>query len=197
MPYTVMAGDTLWGIAQQIGIPVDQLVAINPQITDPSRIMPGQQINIPGEPDSPSGGVLGALGGQQQPMPTPRPQPPGMNMAMQSGMPMSRPQSPPGMGAAMQSGMPGAMQQAPQPMMPPQGAVPTMGGMPRPGGACLDSNHQRLNVGPQTFPRNSPNVQRDAAAFAMGRPSALPIPHPTPSPEQMREFAMNPPFIPR
>lgn len=52
--YTIQAGDTLNTIAARNGIPVDQLEAANPQITDVNKIDVGQQITIP-----PSGGQFG------------------------------------------------------------------------------------------------------------------------------------------
>lgn len=45
--YTVRAGDSLFSIAQAFGLTVAALLAANPQITDPSRIFPGQIICIP------------------------------------------------------------------------------------------------------------------------------------------------------
>lgn len=45
--YTVTAGDTLWGIAQEFGISVDALAAAN-NITDPGSLAIGQVLNIPG-----------------------------------------------------------------------------------------------------------------------------------------------------
>ncbi len=45
--YTVISGDTMWGIATKNGIGINELMAANPQITDPSRISIGQTINIP------------------------------------------------------------------------------------------------------------------------------------------------------
>jgi len=45
--YTVRAGDTLYGIARRYGVTVNEILAINPQITNPSQIYPGQVINIP------------------------------------------------------------------------------------------------------------------------------------------------------
>lgn len=45
--YTVVAGDTLWGIAQQFGTTVAALAEAN-NISDPSSIEPGQVLTIPG-----------------------------------------------------------------------------------------------------------------------------------------------------
>ncbi len=52
--YTVQPGDTMYNIAMRFGISLNELIQANPQISDPSRIMPGQVINIPGvEPEPP------------------------------------------------------------------------------------------------------------------------------------------------
>lgn len=48
MSYTVQPGDSMWSIAQQLGLTLDELLAANPQITNPDLIYPGQEINIPG-----------------------------------------------------------------------------------------------------------------------------------------------------
>lgn len=45
--YSVQRGDTLGEIAKQNGVPLDTLLAANPQITNPDRIEIGQQINLP------------------------------------------------------------------------------------------------------------------------------------------------------
>ena len=55
---TVQSGDTLSEIAQQAGVPLADLMAANPQITEPNLIIPGQVINIPG-----TGGQQGFLSG--------------------------------------------------------------------------------------------------------------------------------------
>lgn len=47
MRYTVQSGDTFFNIAGRYGITVQSLVNANPQIADPSRIVPGQVICIP------------------------------------------------------------------------------------------------------------------------------------------------------
>jgi len=45
--YIVEADDTLFSIAEQFGITIDQLLAYNPQIVDPNSIPIGSQIIIP------------------------------------------------------------------------------------------------------------------------------------------------------
>ena len=47
--YEVVAGDTLSGIAETVGSTVDELLAYNPQITDPNVINVGAKINVPKE----------------------------------------------------------------------------------------------------------------------------------------------------
>lgn len=46
--YSVQPGETLSGIAFLFGLPLSTLLALNPQITDPSVIYPGQVIMLPG-----------------------------------------------------------------------------------------------------------------------------------------------------
>jgi LysM repeat protein len=46
--YAVQPGDTLGGIAFLFGLPLSTVLALNPQITNPSLIYPGQLINLPG-----------------------------------------------------------------------------------------------------------------------------------------------------
>jgi len=46
--YTVQSGDSLFTIAQRFGTTVPAILALNPQITDPNLIFPGQRICIPG-----------------------------------------------------------------------------------------------------------------------------------------------------
>lgn len=45
--YTVKTGDTMNKIAQNIGVPVDLLIANNPHITDPGLIFPGDVLCVP------------------------------------------------------------------------------------------------------------------------------------------------------
>jgi uncharacterized YkwD family protein/spore coat assembly protein SafA len=55
--YTVVTGDTLWGIAAKQGISLSDLMTANPQITNSSLIFPGQKLTLPittGTPSVPS-----------------------------------------------------------------------------------------------------------------------------------------------
>lgn len=45
--YTVLPGDTMWDIAIIYGIKPNELIQANPEIKNPSFILPGQIINIP------------------------------------------------------------------------------------------------------------------------------------------------------
>jgi hypothetical protein len=45
--YIVKSGDTISGIATEFGLTPDELLAANPQITDPDKIAIGDEINIP------------------------------------------------------------------------------------------------------------------------------------------------------
>jgi LysM domain len=45
--YTVQDGDTFSSIADQLGITLAALEAVNPQIGDPDQIFPGQVVNVP------------------------------------------------------------------------------------------------------------------------------------------------------
>ena len=45
--YTVVPGDSLWKIAVKHEIGLSEIIAVNPQITNPALIFPGQIINIP------------------------------------------------------------------------------------------------------------------------------------------------------
>ncbi len=57
--YTIRSGDSLFAVGLEFGVTVDQLLAANPQITDPNLIAVGQVIVIP-EPDFPVPGASGA-----------------------------------------------------------------------------------------------------------------------------------------
>jgi LysM repeat protein len=50
--YTAQAGDTLTSIAQACGVSYDSLIAANPLVGNPSLIMPGQILTIPGAPQA-------------------------------------------------------------------------------------------------------------------------------------------------
>ncbi|NLW43874.1 MAG: LysM peptidoglycan-binding domain-containing protein [Syntrophomonadaceae bacterium] len=51
--YTIQPGDTLYEISRREQIPLDKLIAVNPQIKNPDRIKPGDRICIPrGEHDA-------------------------------------------------------------------------------------------------------------------------------------------------
>jgi cell wall-associated NlpC family hydrolase len=43
--YTVRTGDTMWSISKKYGVPFAKLLTLNPQIKDPSNLVPGQHIN--------------------------------------------------------------------------------------------------------------------------------------------------------
>ncbi|MDP2871642.1 MAG: SafA/ExsA family spore coat assembly protein [Bacillota bacterium] len=45
--YIVQSGDTMFKIAQRFGVPLNALIAANPQIPNPNQIFPGQRICVP------------------------------------------------------------------------------------------------------------------------------------------------------
>lgn len=45
--YTVQPGDTLWRISRRFGVTIDAILRLNPNITNPSLILPGQVLLIP------------------------------------------------------------------------------------------------------------------------------------------------------
>ena len=45
--YTVASGDTLWKIAVKTQTGVQELIDLNPQLSNPNMIYPGQTINVP------------------------------------------------------------------------------------------------------------------------------------------------------
>lgn len=46
--YTVVKGDSMWKISRRFEIGLDELIAANPQIKDPTLIYPDQIVTIPG-----------------------------------------------------------------------------------------------------------------------------------------------------
>ena len=45
--YSIIQGETLWGIAWRYGVALTALIAANPQIKNPNLIYPGDQVRIP------------------------------------------------------------------------------------------------------------------------------------------------------
>lgn len=58
--HTVQRGDTLSHIARDHGVPLSDLIAANPQIADPDKIYPGDQVTIPAGGTGPGAGVPAA-----------------------------------------------------------------------------------------------------------------------------------------
>lgn len=44
--YTVVKGDTLWGLSKRYGVALSQIIALNPQISNPNLIYVGQKVRI-------------------------------------------------------------------------------------------------------------------------------------------------------
>ena len=44
--HTVIAGDTLWGISKRYGLSLDAVLALNPQLKNPNRIMVGERVRV-------------------------------------------------------------------------------------------------------------------------------------------------------
>lgn len=63
LTYTVEAGDLLGAIAQRFGLTLDELLAANPQITDPNTIQVGDVVTIPEATDEPAEAEPAADGG--------------------------------------------------------------------------------------------------------------------------------------
>lgn len=49
MSYTIQKGDRLGSLAKQYNTTVDELMALNPQITNPNKIYAGDTLNLPGQ----------------------------------------------------------------------------------------------------------------------------------------------------
>lgn len=45
--YTVQPGDTMWRIAEKYQVGISEIIAKNPQVSNPSMIYPGQRLTIP------------------------------------------------------------------------------------------------------------------------------------------------------
>lgn len=54
LTYTVEAGDLLGTIAQRFGVSLDEILAANPQITDPNTIQIGDVVTIPEPAEEPA-----------------------------------------------------------------------------------------------------------------------------------------------
>lgn len=114
MYYTVMTGDTMYKIATQFGVALDDLLKANPDIANPDLIYPGKVIVIP-TPEIP---------GDELPIPGMSPgQPPAVS-------PQGFPGMPPGGGIGELPGMPELPDLLKMSGFPPGG---TMSGLP-PGG---------------------------------------------------------------
>lgn len=61
--YEVKPGDTVYKIAQRLGVPIDLIIVNNPHIPDPSIIFPGDVLCVPSAIIFPSCTVLKAVGG--------------------------------------------------------------------------------------------------------------------------------------
>lgn len=44
--YTVVRGDTLWGLSQRYGVALSRIIELNPGIRNPNLIYPGQKVRI-------------------------------------------------------------------------------------------------------------------------------------------------------
>ena len=44
--YTVVRGDTLWGLSRRYGVKLSQIIELNPDIRNPNLIFPGQRVRI-------------------------------------------------------------------------------------------------------------------------------------------------------
>lgn len=69
--HVVKQGDTLWKLSKAWGLPLQNLIAANPQLNDPNQLKVGDIVNIPtgsgapaGGADNPSGANTGMLPAQ-------------------------------------------------------------------------------------------------------------------------------------
>jgi LysM repeat protein len=62
MTYTIKSKDTLLKVAKSFGITLEQLLAANPQITNPDKIGLGEVIVIPDKSASSSAAPSGSAG---------------------------------------------------------------------------------------------------------------------------------------
>ena len=44
--YTVVKGDTLWGLSRRYGVALNTIITLNPQISNPNLIYPGQKVRL-------------------------------------------------------------------------------------------------------------------------------------------------------
>ena len=44
--HTVVAGDTLWALAQTYGVTMGEILVWNPQLKNPNVILPGQRLRV-------------------------------------------------------------------------------------------------------------------------------------------------------
>ncbi|MGZ4106638.1 MAG: LysM peptidoglycan-binding domain-containing protein [Tumebacillaceae bacterium] len=69
--YVVKNGDSLFKIAKQVGVTLEQLKAANPQVPNPDKIYPGQVLNIPSSGMKPKSGNPGLSPKEQMTSPMP------------------------------------------------------------------------------------------------------------------------------
>lgn len=66
--YTVRRGDTMYKIAKRFGISLGEMIKANPQVKNPNRILPGQELCVPaGTGTTPDGGTAAPGGGTTGP----------------------------------------------------------------------------------------------------------------------------------
>lgn len=93
--YTVLAGDTMFGVARRFGVAVQALLAAN-SLTNPNLIQIGQVLTVPGPLAIPNGTERPSIGAEIVPRPTPYPPPV---------TPPTPPAGPVGSGAALPAGL--------------------------------------------------------------------------------------------